>query len=340
MNIKYECYFGNIPEMFKLKLVELYDSPYCTFEHTKYFHGDSVLNYFIIYNDEELIHIITFIIDKQYKTVNILNRLFFIDIKYLNLFLDFVFNSEFQIDKIHVDHLINQTFQDNNFPAVFFPYDEDYVIKLPDSNTEYLSCLSPNMRRHSKNYISKIKRSFNSYSFKVFEKEDVDLHLINKIIEMNHLRMSVKNIVSGIDKSYADKIIKFVRDYGFVSVLEIDGEVVAGLISYSIKNNYYVEEISNYPQYDAFNVGHTCLFLTIQNCIDRKGNEFHLLFGNSPYKQRFLAERFQLYSVTVFRTSSIKFKYLIINKIFKYASLKYFKTLIKKTIKKIIGYSK
>jgi CelD/BcsL family acetyltransferase involved in cellulose biosynthesis len=192
------------------------------------------------------------------------------------------------------------------------------------------------MRRHTKNYISKILRTFGIYSLKIYERDKIPESIIYRIIEMNHLRMNDKNIVSGIDSSYAKKIVKFVRDFGFISVLEINGEIVAGLITYLIKNNYFVEEISSDPKFDQYNVGHTCLFLTIQDCIERNGNEFHLLWGNNPYKQRFLAERFQLYSVTLFRSNILKYKFKLVNELLQKLSFKYIFKFLKRKIKMIL----
>jgi len=192
------------------------------------------------------------------------------------------------------------------------------------------------MRRHSKNYISKIEKTFGSYDFHVYEKTNASEQKIKRIIEMNHLRMASKNIISGLDDNYTKKIIKFVRDFGFISVLEINDQIVAGLISYSIQDNYFVEELSCEPLFDKFNVGHTCLFLTIQECIERKGNEFHLLWGNNPYKHRFMAERVQLFSVTVFRTNLIKQQYKLRYEIFPLLNFTIVIKMIKRKIKKYI----
>jgi hypothetical protein len=337
MSLRHECYFGAIPEKFKTQLVELYKTPYCTTEYIKSFCGVRQLNCFSIHDELNLIHLILFTIDQQQQSVSILNRVFEFDIKYLNIFSNYIFNAKLHINKIQVNHLTKPILNENYFPFICRPFDEDYIIKLPVSDCEYLTRLSPNMRRHTKNYISKIERAFGSYSFSVFEKKDVTEDLINKIIEMNHLRMNAKNIVSGIDRIYAEKIMEFVGYFGFISILELKGEIVAGLISYSIKNNYFVEELSSDPFYDSYNVGHTCLYLTIQECIKKSGNEFHLLWGNNPYKKRFLAERYQLYSVTTFRTIFIKFKCVLVLEIFPCLSSKYILKLCKRKVKIILG---
>ena len=334
MYIRNECFFGYIPEKFRSKLIESYKTPYSTIEYSQSFYDEESLNCFSISEAGILIHVIIFTIDKKHKTVNILNRVFEIEPKYLIYFSNFIFNSKLQIDKIQVNHLINPIIRKQILPSVCKSFDEDYILQLPASNKEYLSCLSPNMRRHSKNYISKIERTFGSYDFHIYEKTKATEEKIKRIIEMNHLRMASKNIISGIDDNYTNKIIKFVRNFGFISVLEINDKIVAGLISYSIKDNYFVEELSSDPNFDRFNVGHTCLFLTIQECIERTGNKFHLLWGNNPYKHRFMAERVQLFSVTVFRTNFIKQKYKLKYKLLSFFTLTMFFKLIKRKIKK------
>jgi len=337
MSLEYECYFGNIPEKFKSELIELYESPFCTIEYNQSSYGENNLNCFSIHDENRLIHLILFTIDRKNKTVNILNRLFEIDIKYLNLFSYYIFHRKLHINKIEVNQLIKPILQKQTLPCICKPYDEDYIIKLPTSNSEYFSNLSPNMRRHTKNYISKIVRTFGSYSFSLFEKKEIPESVLNKIFDMNYLRMKKKNIEWGYDSSYIESLKKFLLDFGFVSVLEINGEIVAGLIMYSIKNKFFVETTSSNPEYDRNNVGHTCFFQSIQSCIDRKGKEIHLLWGNSPYKQRFLAERLQLYSVVVFRTNFLKQKHKFIYEYLPYLSVKYILKLTKRRIKKMLG---
>jgi len=336
MYIRNECFFGYIPEKFRSKLIESYKTPYSTIEYSQSFYDEESLNCFSICDASTLIHIIIFTIDKRHKTVNVLNRVFEIEPKYLIYFSRFIFNSKLQIDKIRVNHLMNPINSKQILPFVCKPFDEDYILKLPASNSEYLLSLSTNMRRHSKNYISKIEKTFGSYDFHVYEKTNASEQKIKRIIEMNHLRMASKNIISGLDDNYTKKIIKFVRDFGFISVLEINDQIVAGLISYSIQDNYFVEELSCEPLFDKFNVGHTCLFLTIQECIERKGNEFHLLWGNNPYKHRFMAERVQLFSVTVFRTNLIKQQYKLRYEIFPLLNFTIVIKMIKRKIKKYI----
>lgn len=336
MSLRYECFFGEISSKIENELIELYEMPINTIKFIKQFTDETVLNCFAIYNENTLIHLIVFKIDQHFKTVYVLNKLFEFDIKYLKLFSNYIFNAIPKIDKIKINYLFNPILQSKYLFCVCKTDVEDYILKLPSSNAEYIAQLTTNMRRHTKNYISKIERTFGSYSFRVIEKEDVSDNIIIKIVEMNHLRMNSKKIISGIDSIYTENIIRFVKIHGLVSVLEINNEIVAGLILYTVKNNYVVETLSSNPEYNQFNVGHTCLYMTINECINRKGNEFHLLWGNNPYKKRFLAERVQLYTVTVFRTKIAKLKFIFINKFLLIFSSDYLFRLFKNMIKRLL----
>jgi hypothetical protein len=336
MSIVTECFLETVPEKFNSKLIELYSSPYSTLEYNKAFGNvEHPISCFCIYEGNKLVQLFIFKILKKSKKVHILNRLVVIESKYLKCFSEYIFQSTINVNSIKINHLTNQITQNSLAFSICKPFDEDYILKLPNSISEYLSKLSPHMRRHTKNYISRIERTFEGYSFSVFEKKEIPKKVINKIVEMNHLRMNNKKIVSGIDNRYTENIIKFAQDYGFISILELDNKIVAGLITYSINSNYFVEEISSDPEYDKFNVGHTCLYLTIQRCIELKGNSFHLLWGNNFYKQRFLAQRTQLYSTTIYKNSIIKIYDYFICEIFPEITFKNIFRITKRYIKKV-----
>jgi hypothetical protein len=337
MSIRYKCYFNDIPKHFKTELLEIYQSPFCLFEYYSSFYEGFNLNCFSIYNDVELIHLIIFSINQKEKVVNILNRLIYLDFQYLDLFSEFIFNSKIKIDKIHLHHLANPILKKQVNNCICKPNGEDYLINLPKSVEEYFSSFSFNQRSHTKRSISKIVGSFENYSLQIFEKNNIPERIINRIIEMNQLRMNEKNIISGYDKQYTDCIIKFVRDCGFVSVLEINNAIVAGVILYLIKDKFFLETVSHDPEFNQYSVGHTCLYLTIQKCIERNGKEFHLLWGDSRYKKSFLAERIQLYSITVHRTKILMKYNRFVHELLPLISAKNFLKLLKHRTKIILG---
>jgi len=337
MNITHEYYFGYIPEKFKSEFVELYESAFCTIEYNQAFCGENTLNCFSIHDENKLLHIIIFTINQPERNVTVLNRVCEINSKYLNLFSDSVFVTISGIDTIQFCQLTNQVSEKQKFPYICAYFNDDNIIKLPATSAEYFSSLSYHMRNHTQSYIGRLKRAFGDYTFELFEKKEIPESVIDKILEMSHLRMRQKNIDWGYDDTYIHSLKKFLLDFGYVSVLKINGEIVAGLIMYSIKNHFFFETTSSNLDYDKNNVGHTCFFLSIQSCIDRNGKEIHLLWGNSPYKKRFLAEEHPLYSITFYRTRFIKLKFKVINEYLPNFSIKKLHKLFKRKIKNILG---
>jgi len=334
MSINTECYWGDIPEMHRHKLIELYNSPYCTQEYINSFCVSFSLNCFSIYEEGQIKEIIIFHCDKKKKKIIVLNRLFSINVKYLNIFSEFIFHVLKEMNSILIHHLLNPIYKGSIYPIICNTFGEDYIIHLPTTKKEYFSKFSFNQQDHTKRSISKIVKTFINYEIKTFEKENISEAIVNKIVEMNHLRIKEKNTASDIDSNYRKSIIDFVKYYGFVSVLEIEGKIVAGVILYLIGNQYFLETISHDPEYNKFSVGHVCLYLTILNCIDKNGQDFHLLWGESRYKRSFLGEKVPLFSLTIFRSHFKEIIFIYTNKInstiSNYMSYSFIKAVLKK----------
>ncbi len=337
MNVNIKNYFHDISEEHKIQIRQLYNNPFSTFEYFETFFDGKQFNLITIHDEGKLVHLIVFYINEHDKEAYILNRLFYLDTKYLHLLANLIFSDFQNVKKISLKHLLNPFNRNENINLVCNPYDENYIIPLPISVSDYLLKLSPNMRQQSKRRVNNLKKAFLNYDFRVYEKEEIPDKVIKQIIKMNHSRMSNKNIISGINEDYEKNILNFVSNYGFVTVLEINNLIVAGLITYKIGNHYFMQTISSDPDFDKYSVGHTCLFLTIQRCIELEGKQFHLLWGNNFYKKRFLAQRVQLYSTTLFRTPIIQIKHYLINIILpKLTSKSFIKVWLKSALKHLI----
>lgn len=274
--------------------------------------------------------------DRAKKRLVILNRVSYIEFCYLEKFTKYIFIKH-RIRLIQIEHQLYNFSNNWRKPYLVRERAEDFIIRLPSSIEEYEKRLSSNMRRHTRNYISKINRELGELTFNIYKNSNIPPMIIHKIVEMNHQRMINKKIISGLDESYVEKILRFINFYGYVTTVEIQGSIVAGTITYSISNNYFVEEIASDPAFDKYDVGHTCLFLTIKECINQHGNEFHLLWGNNPYKTRFLGERSQLYSAFFFRSHFSKYSFYFRNIILPQVTLNNITRLLKKQVKIVLG---
>ena len=338
MDFKYEFYTENVLEKLNSQLINLYGFPFCTSQYFDVYYNSIKLYTFCIYYNSQLVHILVFTIDKKNSIATVLNHLSNIDNQYLNAFKNFIFNHDKSLKRVVLNHQMIRPSVDCGFHSIYLANSEDWIISLPKTKEEYFSNFSYHMRNHTQSYISKVKRAFGDFEFLIYTKKDISSLLVDRILEMNYLRCQKKNIVWGIDNDYIVGIRQLTKELGCASILKVNNEIVAGLILYSINNQYFFEITSSDPQYDKYNVGHTCFFLTIQYCIEQQGKEVHLLWGNSPYKQRFLANRVQLYSITIFKNLFVKLEYKIVNEIFNKLTLKQLIRIIKNFIKRIILY--
>lgn len=324
MSLVIKNHFQNITEEHKNQFLQLYKNPFSSFEYITSFFKNEQLNVITIHDKDTLLHIIVFFKNITTQEIFVLNRLYSFSESYFQLLCSKLMLDYPDAKKIIFKHLYNSINERLSNNWVCKPHDENYIISLPQTFDDYLKKLSSNMRQQSRRRVANLKRAFSNYKFLVYEKENVLPNVIRRIIQMNHLRMTNKNIVPGIDETYTNNILSFIPKYGFISVIEIDNLIVAGLIMYRVNDNYYMQTISSDPDFDKYSVGHVCLFLTLQKCIELKGNQFHLLWGNNNYKKRFLGIRNQLFNVVYFRNSLYKLEYIFKNNSSTKKVLRYF----------------
>jgi hypothetical protein len=118
--------------------------------------------------------------------------------------------------------------------------------------------------------------------------------------------MAKKGRKSGIDRDYEQKICRFSKLYGYVGVIKINNNIRAGTISYKVGAHVYLHVISHDENFDRYALGILCLFDTIKYCIQIGAQEFHMLWGTSEYKYRFLGVDKEVCNVAVFRSNFYK----------------------------------
>ena len=118
--------------------------------------------------------------------------------------------------------------------------------------------------------------------------------------------MKAKNINSGFDNAFEARIIEFCRQYGLVSTISINGKIVAGAICYEVGDQAYLEAISHDPDFNKYNAGQVCLYLTVKHMIESGKDTFHMLWGENEYKYRFLGVKQELYFISIYRSYSSK----------------------------------
>jgi hypothetical protein len=178
----------------------------------------------------------------------------------------------------------------------------DIVLTLPDSVDDYMANLGKSTRTYIKRYFNKIKRCFPSVAWTTCEGRDINEAHVRVIIELNHARMAEKYKDSYIDDAETERILRLVRECGLVTVMTIGGQVCAGTINYRVADNYFLQVVAHAPAYDDYGLGTLCCYLTICECIARKGSEYHFLWGRYEYKYRLLGVQRDLSHLLIYRS--------------------------------------
>lgn len=302
--LQHVVYEHELPADVVRSLESLYQSPFCVTKHFELFQGVHSLNAVAIScGDSGLRHVIAYVMSGRELTV--LNELVEIEHEYVQYFADTVFSRYPAVTTVRFNCLKGRP-ADIRYPWRCWKTSQDIAITLPRSFETYHGQLGRQTQKHIKYYINRLKREYADFSFSVAVSHETDPRVIGRIIEMNLLRMKGKNIRSGYTSRYETGIIEFCRHYGLVGMVSAGGKIIAGTICYEVGNQAYLEAISHDPEYNRYNAGQVCLYLTVKHLVEKGRDSFHLLWGENEYKYRFLGVKQELYFISIYRTHASK----------------------------------
>lgn len=188
------------------------------------------------------------------------------------------------------------------FPCQEFYRTEDIVLRLPATVDEYLARLGKATRKNMKYHGNRLKRNFPALRYQSCIDEDIVKQHVRDIIELNRARMATKNKTSEIDEAESERLIRLVKQSGLVSVMILDGRVVAGTVCSRVGANYFMHINAHDPAYDDARLGKLCCFMTIGDCIGRGGKEFHFMWGRFEYKYLLLGVQQDFNELVIYRS--------------------------------------
>jgi hypothetical protein len=178
---------------------------------------------------------------------------------------------------------------------------EDYSIELPGTPDQYLRNLGSATRKHLPYYLRRLKKEWgtdwraeHAFGPHIAKQSYLDL------LALNRLRMDRKRRRSLWTEELAKHRWEFVCETGSIQLILHKERVVAGTLSFVYDYEAYLVVIAHDPQFDRLNLGNTCLWMTIEQLIVQGFSQYHLLWGNSPYKEQFGAVSHPLYQMTLF----------------------------------------
>lgn len=299
--ISFECISG-LPLEFESFLVEKYDSYKTTCRYIEVYFPTCDINHMLVYEDGKFVELLIFA--NRGDTTTCFNLFADLDHQIVTKFTQLIF------EKYHIIRRVkfNASYRDLGLKKSFlFSKSNDYIIDLPATVDDYYLQLGSTTRKHVKNYRSRLQRDYPQASFHLKCREEIDDSIIDKIIQLNVERMKYKGIIPGLNSDENAKIHAFSQHYGCVAYVEIDGEIVAGCISYILSKRVFLHIIAHDNSHSKYNIGQVCLIFLIQSAIEQQLNTFHFLWGDNEYKTRFGAKPHGLFSYFVYRSYSVDY---------------------------------
>ena len=299
-NITVSVYPHSVPHSADHQLEQLYQHVFSSFSyHAVYGNIGLTTSTYIAEKDGTAAAILLFRIEGG--MVRILNEQLKIEPAEIARFCRYMFSMHPFIERIVFPAV------ENRIGRLPFPYQQarcsqNIVLTLPDTREAYLESLGKSTRSYVKRYLNKLKRSFSEMSCRTYEAHEASESDIRAIIALNRLRMTRRRQSSYIDHGETEKIIRLARRCGLVNVITINGRVCAGTINYRFGENYFLQVVAHDPAYDEFGLGTLCCYLSICECIARKGREFHFLWGRYEYKYRLLGVQRDLRQLVIYRS--------------------------------------
>ena len=299
--IVFEFHKG-LPVEYESFLKEKYDSYIITCRYIEIYYPTYDINYFLVYIDSQLVDVIIF--GNSGNTSQCFNSLANIDQNVINELIKKIFDKYNQIKKIIIDasyrsYTINKSF--------LLCKSDDHILFLPATMDEYYNELGYHTRKNIRSRKKKLSNDFENLNFAIKTGIEVDETLTDKIIQLNCERLKKKGIKPQSDKLERNNIYRYSQQYGCVTCLEINGEIVAGCISTIVNKGIFVHVISFDNNFSKYNVGEVCVFQLIQNSIEKGLTTIHFLWGETELKKRLLAKPQILYSYLIFRAYSFDY---------------------------------
>jgi len=307
-DFEYELLDKNQPVVdLRNQLASLYSSPYADIlwwelrDPSLIDHGYYKLFY---YEQSVLKHIILFKYSaKAPKRILVINKCFHILVKDIDqigriLFYEFEKLQQIIFERLYVPN-------PEQLPKIIVEMDwNDMIISLPDSMDTYMKSLGKKTRHHINQMKNHIVRDFPDIKVHYFEKSDILLDQIEKIISLNKDRMKATGHTSYLTDTDCKLLHQYASTsgFGFLCLCEIDNKIIGGTINSIIGESAYAHVNAHDNCYNKYSAGQINFIDTIKYLIEEKNIKYlHLFNGRQAYKSHLGAISYDRYTLRIFR---------------------------------------
>lgn len=298
-DISIQVYDNNIPPFVGPALESLYGNLFSSLAYYRAFGGADDASAYVVRDGKNIL--CAWLFRRHRNTVRVINEGIHVDQDDVLRFAGYIFGSYPQVNVISF-HAVRPNMVDLPMPCQRFNCLEDMVLVLPASAEHYLASLGRSTRSYIHRYMNKLKRDVPDFEFRALAAGDIEESQIRRIIELNRMRMASKGKESINDEDIVRRIVQLSHECGLVGVIMIDGCICAGSINYRAGANYFLETLAHDPAWDDYRLGTLCCYLTICECIARRGGEYHFLWGQDEYKSRLLGVQRDLDDIVIYRS--------------------------------------
>ena len=281
-------------------LHHLYRSIFCSEPHLR-LHGSmqADIQAWVTRSNGHITAIILFRL--QGGVARIINEMHGIDAAHLEKFSQALFAAYPKVDAIQLHALwIDGSFR--RLPLLETEFSEDYLLSLPETTEAWRASLSSQTREKLRYHYRRSCRKQPDLQFRQIDAKDIADAQFERVLQMNRARMIHKGRSFNMDTSETQCLRALIMECGQISVIEINGEICAGLLCSRIGNSVFMHVIAHDPRHDDLRLGFLCCALTIEAAIESSAQYFHFLWGFYDYKVRLGAQRQALYRAVIFRS--------------------------------------
>lgn len=276
-----------------------YHSIFCSEPQLRLCGGlSSIIEAWVSRRDGRIATLVLF--ERHGRCARVLNEVFDLSADELRDFADALFAHHREMQAVTVRSAFFSPGR-SSYPCLAAEVSDDFQLSLPHTVDDWLASLSSQTREKFRAHLRRAQRRQPGFAFRSIAGAAIDEAQLRRVIDFNRARMKQKRRRFGMSDADENNLCRMMRERGQLSVIEIDGQIRAGLLCTLAGDDIYMHVIAHDPAFDDLRLGFLCCALTIQDAIGKRLRRFHFLWGHYDYKTRLGGERKVLSRVLLLR---------------------------------------
>lgn len=280
---------------------KLYKNVFCSLSNIKYSSDINAISVYIASSNSTAEQIMLF--ERRGASIVVMNEIFAVPANELLTFVKRIFANIADVKMVTFPSVRTNSNMEG-FPIQRYSSTEDIVLKLPKSAEEYLQLLGKNTRETVRRFQRRIAKLCPAIEFVFLENEQITSLHVEKLVELNCLRIEGKNQRPSHTAESIDWLLRIAKKYGVMLIAKQNERICGGVICTNVGSSFFMHIIAHDREFDDVRMGKICCYLSICNAIKRGGSEYHMLSGDYDYKYKFLGEKQEFDRINIYRSDT------------------------------------